>query len=103
MAMRIETDPRLLKTRFSRWLEDQMDERDMPQLTLAGKSGVSQGHISGILRAGKFPEDDKVKRLARALQADAEEALAAVYLDRIERVLESAPASTRALFKKLLQ
>lgn len=102
-SKRVAADPKLLTTRLAVWLEAQMVERDISQLGLTGKSGVSQAFINGILRRGRIPEDPIVRKLARALQADVNEALAALYLDRVERVLGSAPAETRALFRKIMK
>ena len=91
------------RTRLAHWLAEAMNRAKLNQSALAAKSGVSQAHIQGILSTNRLPEDPRIRSMARALQADVEEGLAALYLDRIERILREAPKRTRDLFERLLR
>lgn len=102
-SKRVATDRSRLTTRLAIWLEAQLVDKDWSQLELASKSRVSQPFINGILRHGRLPEDDTVRALARAFHQDVAEPISALYLDRIERLLENAPPPTRLLFVKLMK
>ena len=100
---RVATHPRLLTTRLAKWLEAEMAERGWTQMDVGAKSRMTQGYVNGILRAGRLPDDTAVARIARAFHVDPDDILTLVYLDRVERLLESAPRGTRALFGRVLQ
>ena len=99
----VGTSPKLLTTRLAKWLEAEMAARDWTQLDVAAKARMTQGYVSRILRTGAMVDDQTVQRIAGAFGEDCEDLLTLVYLDRIERLLESAPRATRALFRGVLK
>lgn len=99
----VTTSPNLLTTRLAHWLEAEMAGRDWTQVEVAGKARMTQSYVSRILRTGAMADDHTAHRLARAFDAEPDDILTLVYLDRIERLLESAPKAARAMFQRVLR
>lgn len=92
---RVPTPSHLLVTRFARWLEALLVEKNETQLGFASRSGVSQAYLHGILQRGRLPEFPMAERIAAAFNRPADDAIAIVILDRITRELDRMPASLR--------
>ncbi|MDP1713929.1 MAG: helix-turn-helix transcriptional regulator [Anaerolineales bacterium] len=54
------------KTKFAKWLENELETRNISQSELARQAGVTRGAINGILTGSKGPGIDLCKGIAQA-------------------------------------
>jgi len=63
------------KQEFGVWLRSALADSGMRQAELSRRSGVSQGNLSRYQAGATLPDPDTIKKIADALNADADELL----------------------------
>lgn len=65
---------------FSEWLADELEKREMKQIDLARKSGVTSAQISRIISGQRGAESKTIYSIARALKIPTEQVFRAAGL-----------------------
>jgi transcriptional regulator with XRE-family HTH domain len=88
-------------TALGRWLESELERRDLTQLTAAGQARIGVGTLGDIIRRGHVPKIETLLRLADFFDTPAEKVLR-LAADLPPPGVE-APAGDMALIQELVE